>query len=40
VRPIGDWSISITLSQNSRPVTLSCGPAITRAPLSVRAAEG
>ena len=30
MRPIGDWSISITLSQNSRPVIRSCAPAITR----------
>src|SRR5690349_18424343 len=30
VRPIGDWSMSITLSKHSMPSQLSCSPGFTR----------
>ena len=30
VRPIGDWSMSITLSKHSIPSTDSCSPGLTR----------
>jgi hypothetical protein len=38
VRPIGDWSMSMTLSSCSRPVMRSHGPQTMRAPFSARAA--
>ena len=37
MRPIGDWSMSMTLSRNSRPVRWLCGAGLTRAPFSRRA---
>jgi hypothetical protein len=38
VRPIGDWSMSMTLSRNSRPSMRSCGAGCSRALFSLRAA--
>ena len=37
MRPIGDWSMSITLSRNSRPKIFSCGAGISRVPFRRRA---
>ena len=34
VRPIGDWSMSITLSKHSIPSQLACSPGFTRVRLS------
>ena len=39
VRPMGDWSISITLSTAATPSSASCSPGSSRAALSARASE-